>query len=404
MSTTAHVSGVSNPRMQKVVWFIAIVSLATGGLAAILMTEVGQMLNLPRGWVFITFEFKRQLSWVLFAVTAGLLLWQFRHRSVGAGWMASYVVAMLGLLFFINLFAPYIWLRAQQHDAEFVSVATADALLLPDEDVLVLEINGDARAYPRDWIMVPHIAGDLVGGEEVVMTYCALSDLPQAFTTRPSGQPADYRVIAQVNNNLIFSDTHSGELYQQITGRGEYSGNQPRQYPVQRMPWHAFRSLYPQGKVFKPHTNILDGFTIALFENALVDHYAGDPLFPTISLQDTRLPAGEPVWGLLVNGEALAVPGQRLGDTDRVLRARLGDRELLLAWFAQYQTLGAFYADRAGQSLDVGGIDPYGNTATGKLERVHLFPGVLWMVWSHWYPDTRLFNVPDAAAQGTVLP
>jgi hypothetical protein len=240
--------------------------------------------------------------------------------------------------------------------------------------------------------MVPHIAGDNVGGEEVAMTYCALSNLPKAFTTQPGGEASDYRVIAQVHNNLIFTDTNSGELYQQITGRGEYEGTEPRQYPVQRMPWHAFRSLYPEGRVFKPKDRLLDTLTARLFNDGLVDHYAGDPLFPTIAADDARLPSGEPVWGMLGAEDALAVPHSSFGEQDVLLRDTLGGREIVIAWFARYETLGAFYADRQGQSLAVTEVDPYGQSDAGPLERVHLFPGVLWMVWSHWYPDTRVIN------------
>lgn len=374
---------------RKITWLVALALLGLGGLGAILLTEAAQIINLPRSWVFWFYEHKDLIS--LFLIVATVVLVYLHRRSPSVpNWIAgAYVFAMIACLFFIHFFAPYVWLRAQQHDAMFIPVTAADKLLQPDTDVLVLEVNGDARAYPRDWIMVPHIAGDNVGGEEVAMTYCALSNLPQAFTTEPAGQRADYRVIAQVHNNLIFADTNTGELYQQITGRGEYADSQPKQYPVQRMPWHAFKSLYPQGKVFKPHDRALDRLTAKFFNVNLQDHYAGDPLFPTVAADDERLPSGEPVWGMLEAEDVLAVPHSRFGDEDELLYDTLGGREIVIAWFAEYETLGAFFADRNGQSLAVTEVDPYGNSNAGKLERVHLFPGVLWMVWSHWYPDSR---------------
>lgn len=158
------------------------------------------------------------------------------------------------------------------------------------------------------------------------------------------------------------------------------------------MPWHAFRALYSEGKVFKPKERHLDTFTMNLFNQALVDHYRGDPLFPTIDADDTRLPSGEPIWGMLGNGEALAVPHSGFGDQDVLLRDTLGGREIIVAWFGEYETLGAFYSDRDGQSLAISTVDPYGQSDSGPLERVNLFPGVLWMIWSHWYPETRILN------------
>lgn len=370
---------------------LAAAALAIGVLGAVLLTEAGQILDLPRDWVFGFYRYRLEISVALIAVTLALVYLHFRQQSTRHWFLGCYVATMLACVFFMNLFAPYVWLRAQHHSAIFIPVAEADSLLQPDDDVLVLEVNGDARAYPRDWIMVPHIAGDTIGGEEVVMTYCALSNLPQAFTSTPGGNNAEFRVIAQVNNNLIFSDTKSGELYQQITGRGEYYGTQPQPYPVQRMPWHAFSQLYPQGKVFSPNPNFLDRMTIALFNSSLVDHYRGDPLFSTLNLADERLPPGEAVWGLRVGEQSLAIPQSHFGDEDSLNHLTLNGRQLVVAWFFEFQTLGAFYADRNNQTLSVTEVDPYGNSSAGKLERVQLFPGVLWMVWSHWFPDTGIW-------------
>ena len=36
-------------------------------------------------------------------------------------------------------------------------VAEADALLNNEDDVFVIDVEGDATAYPRDWMMLPHI-------------------------------------------------------------------------------------------------------------------------------------------------------------------------------------------------------------------------------------------------------
>ena len=67
-----------------------------------------------------------------------------------------------------------------------------------------------------------------------------------------------------------------------------------------------------------------------------------------------------------------------------LLRDALGGRDIVIAWFAQYKTLGAFFADRQGQSLAITEVDAYGQSNAGQLERVNLLPSVLWMVWRHW--------------------
>jgi hypothetical protein len=223
------------------------------------------------------------------------------------------------------------------------------------------------------------------------MSYCALSDLPQAFGTTFNGREADYRVIAQVNNNLVFTDTESGELFQQITGRGEYSGLSPKSYPVQRMPWAAFKTLYPHGQVFFTQPNLLDRLTRFIFSVGLPSHYAGEPMFPTLRMDDDRLSSGEPVWGLSVNNESLAVARSAF-DESEVRQFTLGGRSIAATWYPELQMIAAFYAEIDDRAITVGAVDPYGVSAAGQLERVSMYPGVRWMVWSHWFPDTQLVN------------
>ena len=54
---------------------------------------------------------------------------------------------------------------------EFESVADADAWLDPREPVQVVDLNGDARAYPVQVMVWHEIVNDTVGGEPVVVTF-----------------------------------------------------------------------------------------------------------------------------------------------------------------------------------------------------------------------------------------
>lgn len=54
---------------------------------------------------------------------------------------------------------------------EFESVADADAWLDPREPVQVVDLNGDARAYPVQVMVWHEIVNDTVGDEPVVITF-----------------------------------------------------------------------------------------------------------------------------------------------------------------------------------------------------------------------------------------
>lgn len=54
---------------------------------------------------------------------------------------------------------------------EFETVADADAWLDPREPVQVVDLNGDARAYPVQVMVWHELVNDTVGGEPVVITF-----------------------------------------------------------------------------------------------------------------------------------------------------------------------------------------------------------------------------------------
>jgi hypothetical protein len=368
---------------------VVFLTLALGAFASALYTELGQVANLPSRWLYAVYP---HLGWAstLVGVAALFVLYRhLRHGFAGRRLVVAYLVVIAGMIFVANAFVPYLWLRGHHHTASFISVSEADAVLDDDADVFVLEIGREARAYPRDWMQIPHIAGDTIAGEEVVMTYCALSNLPLAFDSAIDGEAANLKVVSQVHSNLVMADTNSGELYQQITGAAPLGSGKLAPRAAQRMPWRSFRELYPEGRVFhvvEPFLlRVLDRITLWIFDTGLEPHYNGpDPLFPTLRLDDDRLPLKEQIWGINIDGEQVAYARSFL-ERERLDNATIGGVPLVVAWFPEYETLGVFARPA---DVKVHEVDVHGNTPDGRLERLPQYPHVFWMVWSHWYPDT----------------
>jgi hypothetical protein len=226
------------------------------------------------------------------------------------------------------------------------------------------------------------------------MTYCALSNLPLAFDSSIDGELANLKVVSQVHNNLVMVDANSGELYQQITNKTPRGEKSLAQWAAQRMPWRSFREIYPEGKVFHvvetgPYA-ALDKVTYALFVGGLESHYEGpDPLFPTLRMDDDRLPPKEQIWGINLNGEQVAYTRGFL-EKNRLHNTTIGGKPVLVVWFPEYETLSVFSRVVGGQAVEIDEIDVHGNISEGRLERLPQYPHVLWMIWSHWFPATKV--------------
>ena len=91
-----------------------------------------------------------------------------------------------------------------------------------------------------------------MGGENVIMTYCMMSNSGVGFKPEIKGEKLDLEVIAQVGNNLIVRD-NMGEPIQQLYGTRECDGRYAEgmePWPTFRMSFRAFEKAYPEGEVF----------------------------------------------------------------------------------------------------------------------------------------------------------
>ena len=72
-------------------------------------------------------------------------------------------------------FKPKVLMKAQKPivDIKFISVTEANVILNPDDLVIGININGDARAYPISMLTGPHreIFNQTVGGKPIAITW-----------------------------------------------------------------------------------------------------------------------------------------------------------------------------------------------------------------------------------------
>ena len=123
----------------------------------------------------------------------------------------------------------------------------------------------------------------------------------------------------------------------------------------------------------------------------LESHYQGPPMFPTLDLDDSRLDSGEPVWGLNIDGEQLAITQSGFKKQPQWLITLAGN-SILLVWYSEYQTVGAYHISGVTEADLPLKVDAYGHYQGEKLARAILYSETFWMIWSHWFPDTLLID------------
>lgn len=380
---------------------LAVVTAAVSIFSAVLMTEPGQSLNLPREWVFGYYSNR----WVFIIINLALLLllWimNVRYKFVRVFWAylatLGVIVCIIAANFLLSAFFP-----SYQRGANYVSVQEADKFLDDDSIIYAVEINDDVRGFPRKHLEIPHIAGANIGGEDVVMTFCALSNLPVVYPQDIGHGESDLGILIQVHNNLVLVDRESGELIQQITGTRELetsgsrevSGNKLPTYPNDMMAWAVFKELHPDATVFKYEFNrTLDEILLAIFEGPMEKQFSEQhgPIFPTLDLADSRLPNKELVWGVDLGNERAAFT-QSFVEANPIHQFELGGEQLVIAYDKEHGIVSVFDRTMDGEAIEIVEIDRVGNTPQGKLKKIPIHNGVFWMVWSHWFPETEVYG------------
>ncbi len=138
-------------------------------------------------------------------------------------------------------------------DPQFISVEEADAWINDVEPVLVVDIDGDVRAYPIQIMMWHEIVNDTVGGIPLAVTYCPLCNSAITFERTVRGVETTFGTSGSLYfANLVMYDRVTESLWNQLDGRavvGVLTGEVLEQIPSSTVSWADVKESRPDAKV-----------------------------------------------------------------------------------------------------------------------------------------------------------
>ncbi len=398
---------------------LALLSLLLAFVGFMTLGDFPQMVFKPPRWLLrVVFQYRyllMALSVLLYLLAIILHVMVAPTNSVVLGFIGALILILAcGALFVV----PKVIFPSIQRHPTWIARDQATRELAPEDLVLGIEVNGDARAYPTKWITRPHIVRDVIGGEPVTMTYCVLSNLGRAFRAEVDGKDMDLEVTMQLENNLIYYDRTRKQLIQQITGAvlaGKETGKPPTEYPTRIMPWSAWSMLHPDTRVFyNPPQNLSDRLVGKMLAPILKSHYDTEtnrPAFPTIKHFDARLHPKSQVIGVEQHGRHKAYSLEYLA-SQRVINDVIGDVPVVVVYDGARDIVDVFKRTHNGamltfhpvsSSTDVVFQDDEsqsqwnikGEAIAGPArgQRLQPYPHasrVFWMIWYNFFPDTQL--------------
>jgi len=285
-------------------------------------------------------------------------------------------------------------------------IRAREASYLGDEDVVFgLEIEGDARAYPKRILAWHEMFVDTVGGVPVAGVYCTLCGSMVLYETVHDGVEHHLGTSGFLyRSNKLMYDRDTQSLWNTLWGRpvvgplAEQDVELPRRGVVTTT-WGEWRRRHPDTQVLSLDT----GYQRDYSEGAAYrDYFATDELMFPVPKLDGRLKNKAEVLALLLRPEkplAIAVSylkrnplhHDQVGDLSFVvLTDRSGAHRV-------YETGGRTF-ERWDQEKEAVGQDGSRWTATEDAlasetgERLRRLPAhrAFWFGWYSAYPETRL--------------
>ena len=201
------------------------------------------------------------------------------------------------------------------------------------EQVLVVEVAGQARAYPVQVLTQHEIVNDTIAGVPIAVTYCPLCASGIAFDRRVGDRTLSFGTSGRLYlSDLVMYDRQTESLWPQIEGRavaGALTGAELTVLPASLLSWEQWKAAHPGGWVLSRRT----GFDRPYGSNPYYryDDKASLPLFLAGPVDNRIEWLKQPVVGIESDGDALAVDVEAL-QADGVRAVTVGGRDLTVWW------------------------------------------------------------------------
>lgn len=196
----------------------------------------------------------------LVLVAAGMpAIWRMRGWRRGAAAGVLLAVAAFAWVVNFRMSADHMFLQPRT----LHMVTSAENTVALDRLVVGVEVNGEARAYPLQYIGYHHQVRDTVGGSPVMVSYCTVCRTGRVFTPVVNGQPETFRLVGMNHWNAMFEDKATGSWWRQANGEavtGPLKGTAMNEVPSLQVTLAQWLAMHPRSLVMQADSAFLDEY------------------------------------------------------------------------------------------------------------------------------------------------
>jgi hypothetical protein len=208
----------------------------------------------------------------------------------------------------------------------------------PGRLVVGVDIDGDARAYPVQFIGYHHQVSDVVAGKPVLVSFCTVCRTGRVFSPMIDGKQEVFRLVGMDHFNAMFEDKSTGSWWRQATGEavaGPKKGTSLTEIPSRQTTLAEWLSLHPKTLIMQADSALRGKYSTSF------DYETGASRRALTGTDTASWHDKSWVVGIAVNGASKAYDWNQLR-RERVVNDDVGGKPVVLALASDSMSFFAF--------------------------------------------------------------
>jgi Protein of unknown function (DUF3179) len=191
--------------------------------------------------------------WMFRAMFALLIIAGLFKATWKRKWVAAIPLILLAAVIYMANFKMAADAMFQQ-PKQILFKHAADNKVDSNRLIIGIEINGEAKAYPVQYMGYHHHLQDTVGGKPILVTYCTVCRTGRVFEPMVNGKHEQFRLVGMDHFNAMLEDKATKSWWRQATGEaiaGELKGFKLTELLSKQTSLDKWIELHPQTSILQ---------------------------------------------------------------------------------------------------------------------------------------------------------
>lgn len=291
-----------------------------------------RMESLALAYFLHSYRWFFRIGFGLMAVLGAAGAFRIRHK-----WMPIIMILLASFVIYQCNFVMSADAMFQQPQ-QLTMLPAAENKIKAERIVLGIENNGEAKAYPIQFLGYHHQVRDTVGGKPIMVTYCTVCRSGRVFEPLVNGKLEEFRLVGMDYFNAMFEDKTTKSWWRQENGEavaGRLKGTFLPELIATQTTLQKWLELHPNSLVMQSdEASMMQYDSLAKYEQG---KSKGDlTRSDSLSWKDKSW-----VVGIEINKQSKAYDWNRL-KKERVVNDMIGNQLIVLALADDDKSFSAF--------------------------------------------------------------